>query len=269
MPGALVTGGASGLGFALSSALVARGYEVWIADIDEAAAAAAAEKLGAQAHSLWLDVADAEGCRRAAAAVRDLQVWVNNAGILRTGASWDHAGAATEAMFAVNTQGLINGTHAALELLRPRGTGHVLNVISLAGLVAPPGETVYAATKHAALAFSVGTQLDLRAAGLKGIRISCLCPDGIWTPMLFDKLDDEAAAPSWSGVMLQPEQVAERAMKLLDKPRPVVALPAWRGALVRVFAAFPRFGLLIAPVVMADARRKQRKFAKRARAGRV
>ena len=75
--------------------------------------------------------------------------------------------------------------------MRPANTGHVLNVVSLAGLAAPPGETVYSATKHAALAFTVGTLYDLRQEGCKNVQISAICPDGIWTPMLFDKVDDQ------------------------------------------------------------------------------
>ena len=111
-------------------------------------------------------------------------------------------------MFDVNVHGTMNGTWAALEVLRRRDAGHVVNVISLAGLAAPPGETVYAATKHAALAFTTGTLQDLHGAGVRGVQLSAVCPDGIWTPMLHDKVDDPCAAPSWSGVMLQPEQVA-------------------------------------------------------------
>ena len=64
----------------------------------------------------------------------------------------------------------------------------------LAGLGAPPGEALYAATKHGAIAFSLGSLADLRRAGFKGIHVSAVCPDGIWTPMIADKLDDPDAA---------------------------------------------------------------------------
>ena len=80
----------------------------------------------------------------------------------------------------------------------------MLNVVSLAGLIAAPGETVYAASKHALLAFSLGTLTDLRMAGLRGVHVSCLCPDGIWTPMLHDRLDDPGALASFTGSMLTP-----------------------------------------------------------------
>ena len=102
-------------------------------------------------------------------------------------------------MLEVNTLGTVNGTLAALELMRPPGRGHVINIVSLAGLGAPPGEAYYAATKHAALGFTLGTLADLRRDGVEDIHLSAVCPDGIWTPMIADKLDDPDAAPSFSG----------------------------------------------------------------------
>lgn len=265
MAAAVVTGAGKGLGKEIARRLVARGYKTWLADVDLAAAEDAAADIGGRA--VALDVADAEGCKRvaaeAAAAQGGLEVWVNNAGVLRTGPAWEHEGDAQRAMFAVNAQGTINGTFAALNHMRPAGRGHVVQIVSLAGLIAAPSEAVYGASKHAALAFSVGLATDLRLAGERGVHVSCLCPDGMWTPMLFDKMRDPTAAPSWSGVMLTPQRVADAAIALLDKPRLVLAVPRWRGAFLRVFDAMPHVARRMMPVMMADARRKQRAFAKR------
>ncbi|HEY7630306.1 MAG TPA: SDR family NAD(P)-dependent oxidoreductase [Thermoleophilaceae bacterium] len=264
---AVVTGAARGLGFEIARRLAERGYAVNIGDVDEAGAHAAAQKIGGAAWGSALDVTDPDACRAAAkeAAGRDggLAVWVNNAGILRTGPSWSHPDADRRALVDVNLHGLMNGTLAALEQMRPANRGHVLNVVSLAGLAAPPGETVYAATKHGALAFTVGTLYDLRQDGCTEIQLSAICPDGIWTPMLYDKVDDPQAAPSWSGVLLQPEDVARRAVELLDNPRLVVAYPRWRGAVARAFASTPGLGAKLVPAMMASARRKQKRFARK------
>ncbi|MEX1162690.1 MAG: hypothetical protein WEB03_03825 [Nitriliruptor sp.] len=144
-----------------------------------------------------------------------------------------------------------------------------MNIVSLAGLVAPPGETMCSATKHAALAYSVGTGLDLRRQGSKRVHVTAVCPDGIWTPMLDDHLDDPEAALSWSGTVLapEPEQVAAVVVDVHRRPRPVVSVPRWRGGLVRIYAAFPRLAAVMAPVVMAQAHRKQARFAAERRRG--
>jgi NAD(P)-dependent dehydrogenase (short-subunit alcohol dehydrogenase family) len=264
---AVVTGAARGLGFEIARRLAARGLAVNVADVDEAGAHAAAEKLGGAAWGSGLDVSDPGACRAAAQEAADLHgnlaVWVNNAGILRTGPSWSHSPEERRALVDVNVHGLMNGTIAALELMRPADSGHVLNVVSLAGLAAPPGETVYAATKHAALAFTVGTLYDLRQDGCNNVHLSAICPDGIWTPMLYDKVDDPQAAPSWSGVLLKPEDVARRAVELLDGPRLVVAYPRWRGGVARAFASAPGVGARLVPAMMASARRKQKRWARK------
>ena len=257
------------MGLEIARLLAGRGYDVTLADIDSAEATAAAESIGPRASAATLDVGDAEACERLAAEVAErdgLDVWVNNAGILRCAPSWSHPEEERRAMFEVNTFGLMNGTLAALEHMRRNRRGHVINLISLAGLTAAPGETVYAATKHAAIAFSLGTLYDLREAGLDEVHISCVCPDGVWTAMLFDKVDDPHAAPSWSGVMLQPAEVADAAVALLDKPRPVIAIPRWRGWVVRWFDTFPALGARLAPRIMAQARRKQAKWGREHRA---
>jgi NAD(P)-dependent dehydrogenase (short-subunit alcohol dehydrogenase family) len=203
----VVTGGGGGLGRAIGAALAGLGLRVWLADLDEVAAQRAADAVGSGVSGCALDVTDAEACRALAAQVQQdggLAVWVNNAGVLFTRSSWEHPEREVRTMFDVNVHGTMNGTFAALEVMRPAGVGHVVNVVSLAGLAAPPGEAVYAATKHAALAFTTGTQQDLRADGVRGIHLSAVCPDGIWTPMLYDKVDDPSAAASWSGVLLTP-----------------------------------------------------------------
>lgn len=264
---AVVTGGGSGLGAEIAKQLAGEGYAVHVTDVDLAAASMTAAAIGGNAWASQLDVTDAAACSTLAAATAkqhgSLDVWVNNAGILKTGPSWATAPAVRQALFDVNVHGTMNGTSAALEVMRPAGRGNIINIVSLAGISAAPGETVYAATKHACLAYSTGTQMDLRSAGERNIHVSALCPDGIWTPMLYDLADDPQAAPSWIGTMLQPADVARVAVGLVAKPRPVIAYPKWRGANARFVAMFPRVGLRLLPLIMATARRKQRAFAKR------
>jgi NAD(P)-dependent dehydrogenase (short-subunit alcohol dehydrogenase family) len=269
---AVVTGAGGGLGRAIAIELAGRGFAVWATDVDAAAAARTAAEIGGDAQARALDVRDETASRELAGAVvgaaGSLDLWVNNAGILATGLSWEQDEATRGAMLAINATGTMNGTVAALERMVPAGRGHVINVVSLAGIVAAPGEVAYSASKHAAMAFTLGTLFDLRRAGQKGVDLSAVCPDGIWTPMLEDKLDDPDAAGSFSGHLLTPAAVASEIGKLTERPRPVLILPRWRGPLLRAFDLFPRLGLRLLPLVMWDARRRQRRYKRLIESGR-
>jgi len=271
MPVAVVTGAGGGLGRAIALELSGRGFLVHATDIDPDAAARTAAEIGTGGRSAGLDVREEAACRALAseAVARDgsLDIWVNNAGVLATGLSWEQDEATRRMMLEVNALGTMNGTVAALEPMIAAGRGHVVNVVSLAGIVAAPGEVNYSASKHAAIAFTLGTLFDLRRAGIEGIELSAVCPDGIWTPMLEDKLDDPDAAGSFSGHLLTPKQVAQEVGKLIERPRPILILPRWRGPLLRLFDLSPRLALRLLPWVMRDARRKQRRYKKLIQAG--
>lgn len=263
MRSAVVTGAGSGLGRAIALELAGRGYRVHATDLDTESAARTAAELGADASASSLDVRDEGACRVLAdsiAAQGSLDLWVNNAGVFFSGLPWEQGSELRQTMFEVNVNGLINGTLAALAPMMAAGRGHVVNVISLAGIVAAPGEVAYSASKHAAMAFTIGTMFDLRSAGIRGIDVSAVCPDGIWTPMLEDKLDDPHAAGSFSGQLQTPERVAAAVGKLTERPRPVLIIPRWRGPQLRLFDVFPRLGMRLVPLVMWDARRRQRRY---------
>lgn len=266
--GAVVTGAGRGLGRLIAQLLVDRGHTVAVTDVDEGAAKATATELGERALPRALDVRDPEQVREAASEIAAvtgrLDVWVNNAGVLVTGPAWEQSPETRRLMLEVNALGTINGTVAAIDAMRAHG-GHVVNIVSLAGLTAVPGEAVYAASKHAAIGFSLSTLHDLRLAGIRDIDISCVCPDGIWTPMLHDKLDDPRSAMSFSGKLLQPEEVAAAVGRVLDRPRPVIVLPRSRGLQARVADALPSLAERIAPLVVRQGRRAQRRLRARNR----
>jgi NAD(P)-dependent dehydrogenase (short-subunit alcohol dehydrogenase family) len=271
MSGALVTGAGGGIGLATARRLAGRGFQVAVTDVDGEAAERGAAEIGDRAWASALDVTDAAASRAAAAEVVEragsLDVWVNNAGILFTGVAYEQDLEDHRRMLEVNAIGTYNGTLAAIERMRDSGRGHVINVISLAGLAAAPGVIGYSASKHAAIAFTLGTLADLRRSGIKGINVSAVCPDGVWTPMLTDKLDDPNDALSFSGVMLMPDQVAERIEGLLEKPRAVIAIPRWRGLFTRFFDRHPDLAVRLTPLLMRDARRRQARFKKKVEAG--
>jgi NAD(P)-dependent dehydrogenase (short-subunit alcohol dehydrogenase family) len=262
---AVVTGAGSGLGRAIAAELIERGYRVHVTDVDAGAADRATAELGPEARGSALDVRDEAACRGLADSIGrtgSLDLWVNNAGVFFSGPPWEQRAETRQTMLDVNVTGLMNGTIAALGPMRAAGSGHVVNVVSLAGIVAAPGEVAYSASKHAAMAFTLGTLFDLRRDGEKKIHLSAVCPDGIWTPMLEDKLDDPDAAPSFSGRLLTAEEVAKEVGKLTERPRPILIVPRWRGPFLRFVDLFPRLSLRMLPLVMWDARRRQRRYKK-------
>ena len=266
-----MTGAGRGMGLEIARRLVGRGYEVAVTDVDEANTASAAAQLGERAWGLPLDVTDSAAVRAAAGQIVErsgsLDVWVNNAGILVTGLGHNQGADTYRRLIEVNYLGTVNGTLAAIDRMRSGRRGHIINLISLAGLAAATGIVGYSASKHAAIAFSLGMAADLRRDGLGGIEISCVCPDGVWTPMINDKLDDPNDALSFSGVMMMPERVAEHVERLIDKPKPVLAIPRWRGQFARFFDRHPKLSLRLTPLLMRDALRRQRAFKKKVESG--
>jgi NAD(P)-dependent dehydrogenase (short-subunit alcohol dehydrogenase family) len=186
---AIVTGAASGIGRALSRALVVRGASVVLADVDEAGAQHVTEELRAgppgRASAASLDVTDPEAVRelveRTATDHGHLDLMFNNAGIGIGGIVSELTLAHFERAIDVNLLGVVHGMLAAYPVMCRQGRGHIVNTASLAGLVPAPGMAPYSMTKHAV----VGMTLSLRPeAASYGVRVSVLCPGVIDTPIL-------------------------------------------------------------------------------------
>lgn len=242
---AVVTGAGRGLGRLVCRRLAARGLVVLATDIDADAAADTAKALGGDAFSMQQDVRDPEGHRRVAAAAAErgrVAVWVNNAGVLRTGAAWEASDEDDRLQVEVNVLGVIWGSKAAVGVMR-EGGGHIVNVGSISSIVPAPGLGVYGATKHAVLGFSLSLQGDLQRAGLD-IQVSTICPDAIETDMVRGVEGEEGSTLLFSANrLLAPDDVADRLVALLDRPRLVQVHPARRGLLAHVLRPFPGVGL--------------------------
>jgi NAD(P)-dependent dehydrogenase (short-subunit alcohol dehydrogenase family) len=262
----LVTGAGRGFGRAIARRLAGRGYTVFATDVDAGSAAATAAEIAG--HSLELDVRDPEAHRAAARTAAEhgpLEVWVNNAGIMRTGAVWEHSDVDVRLMCEVNALGVVWGSLAAVDAMRA-GDGenrHVINIASLSSLGPVPGLALYAATKHAVLGFTGSLQGDLLDAGIP-ITVHALCPDAADTPLLREHDHEPAAAIKWSGPrLLTADEVAEHAVALLDSKRLVRVVPAWRGWGARAIAGTGRAGLRLAPLLRKQGDRHRVAFRQR------
>jgi NAD(P)-dependent dehydrogenase (short-subunit alcohol dehydrogenase family) len=257
---AVVTGAGRGFGREIARQLAGRGYTVLATDIDGEAAAATAEAVGG--FSMQLDVRDPEAHRRAARAAVErgpLEVWVNNAGVLRTSKAWEHDDEEVRLQVEANLLGVIWGSRAAVDAMRERGgeNMHVINLGSMSSLAPVPGLAVYSATKHGVLGFTSALQGDLLAAGVP-ITMHVVCPDGADTGMTRERAGEPEAAIIWSSPrMLSAEEVASAAVGLLDSKRLVLAVPRWRGAAARVATLAGRPALHTAELMRKQGERKR------------
>jgi NAD(P)-dependent dehydrogenase (short-subunit alcohol dehydrogenase family) len=182
---AIVTGGASGIGRSLATALVRAGARVVIADANSALAETVARELGERARAEYVDVVDSVAVRRLVEGTvgREgrLDLLFNNAGIAVFADARDTSLDDWNRQIDVNLRGVVHGVVAAYPIMVRQGHGHIVNTASAAGLIPVPGNIAYAATKHAV----VGLSLALRAeARPHGVRVSVVCPGIINTPIV-------------------------------------------------------------------------------------
>ena len=263
---AVVTGAGRGFGEGIARRLAARGYDVLATDIDGDAAQRAADSIGGGCWAMALDVRDPDAHRAAAASAAErgrLDVWVNNAGAMRTVKVWEHSDDDVRLMVDANFYGVIWGSRAAVEAMRaaPGGDKHLINIGSLSSLAPVPGLAVYGATKHGVLGFSESLQGDLMMAGIP-ITVHCVCPDGADTELVRHEATEESSAIIWSSPrMLTADEVADRTVELLDGKRLVAVIPRYRGWQARSMALIPRFGLRTAGAMHRMGARKRDKAA--------
>ena len=233
---AVVTGGASGIGRALALRFAAEGARaVVVADLAEDGAAAVAEEIGTDAAAgVACDVSDEEQVRSLIARAEErfgpVDVFCANAGIA-TGQGLDAPDEVWDEILAVNVRAHIIAARQLVPGWIERGSGYFVSTASAAGLLTQIGDAPYAVTKHAAVAFAEWLSITY---GDRGVRVSCLCPMGVNTPLLMGGLEMEgdegvgARVVQTAGRILEPDDVARevveamRAERFLVLPHPEV-----------------------------------------------
>lgn len=219
----VVTGGASGIGRALSLRFAAEGARaVAVADRDADGAQRVAAEIGARAIAVPTDVSVEAEVRRLVEVTEEahgpIDLFCSNAGIA-TGGGVDATDDEWQRIWDINVMAHVFAARAVLPGMLARGEGYLLNTASAAGLLTQIGSAPYAVTKHAAVALAEWLSVT---HGDQGIKVSCLCPQGVRTPMLGD-----GGALLGPGA-IEPEQVAEavvaglRAEEFLILPHPEV-----------------------------------------------
>ena len=239
--------------------LVARGLDVLVTDVDEGAASETAAVLGSRAWPMAQDVRDPGSHRAVAAAAAErgpLEVWVNNAGVLRTQKAWEHRDDDVRMLVEVNLLGVLWGSRAAVEAMRPQG-GDIVNMASMSAFGAVPGLAVYGATKHAVRAFTESLQGDLDDARIP-IRTHAICPDGVDTGMVRERRGDADAAIIFSAPrLLKPEEIAAAVGSVIGRRKPLLSIPRTRMVLTRGMALFPQLSLRLLPLFKKAGEKKR------------
>ena len=237
---AIITGGASGIGRALSEALGRRGASVVLADRQVTLAQEVADGIqerGGQASAVELDVTDFAAVDQFVQATVQAQgrldYMFNNAGIAIGGEvrvcqieDWD-------SVLNVNLHGVVNGVQAAYPIMLSQGYGHIVNTASMAGLLPMPAAVSYATTKHAVVGLSKSLRVE---AALYGIRVSVLCPGFIRTPILHGGKYGKNLQPMPPEVQekfirqyrpMDPAVFAEKVLDALARNKALIIVPGW------------------------------------------
>jgi 2-hydroxycyclohexanecarboxyl-CoA dehydrogenase len=210
---ALVTGGASGIGAAISRRLAAEGADVTIGDLNlEGATEVAGEISGL---SIELDVTDLGSAQAAVdSAGAPIDILVNNAGTDEFGFFAQTTPEQWERVISVNLRGVLNCTYAALPSMQEAGYGRIVNIASEAGRVGSKGSAVYSAAKAGVIGF---TKVMAREGARFGITANAIAPGPIETPLLmqakeFGEIGEKIIETMKAGTQLrrlgQPEEVA-------------------------------------------------------------
>lgn len=214
----VITGGARGIGLATAAELQAKGAKVVLGDIDEEVVAKAAANLGCEGYPLdvtsdesfaaFLDRVDAEFGR--------FDVLINNAGIMPTGPFLDFSDAVIARNFEIDLLAVVRGTRLAARRMVARGSGQILNVSSVAGLVPLPGLSIYSAAKAGVIAFSEALDGELSS---QGVRVLAVMPNFTKTGLI-DGLQTTKMMPP-----IEPDDVAREIVRSIETNRDRVVIP--------------------------------------------
>jgi 3-oxoacyl-[acyl-carrier protein] reductase len=259
----VLTGCASGIGRHLTGALARNGHRLLATDLDEVALDAAAEsegwneanvvrrKLDIRSETEWeaaLDAAESE--------LGGVDVLFNIAGFLQAAYVTDFTQRDLDLHLDVNAKGTMLGTRAAARRMIKAGSGHIVNIGSLASLAPIPGLSLYSASKFAVRGFTLAAATELRP---RGVAVTLIMPDAVETPMFEKQVERDEAALTFSGS--RPLTVGDVARMILDHVLPhrplEVTIPLGRGLLARVANTAPGLTGALGPVLLKKGRKRQ------------
>ncbi|GLS23149.1 3-ketoacyl-ACP reductase [Labrys miyagiensis] len=226
---AIVTGGASGIGAAISRHLAGLGVEVAIADLDAARAADLASALGEGHRGIGVDVRKRASVEAAFAAIAEAwdgyDILIGNAGVSTMNAVVDLTDEEWDFNFDVNARGIFLTNQAAVRhFLKTGRKGVIVNTASLAGKVGAPLLAHYSASKFAVVGW---TQAIAREMAPHGIRVNCVCPGFVRTSMQEREIEWEARLRGITPEAVQADYIAQTPLGRIETPEDIAPLVAF------------------------------------------
>ena len=229
-----VTGGGRGIGRAIAQALAREGARVAVGDLDGEAAEQTAATLGQSGLGIGVDVTDHAGLIAFLDQVEQLlgplDVLVNNAGIMAVTPLVEESAESIARQLDINLRAVIHGTQEAMRRMVPRGTGHIVNMASIAGRSGFPHLATYCATKHGVVGLSEAARVELRNTG---VEVSVVMPSIVRTELAAGLADSRVKA-------VEVDEVAREVLSALRRPRFDVFVPRSNGPLVQLTSPLPR-----------------------------
>ncbi|NOU88747.1 SDR family NAD(P)-dependent oxidoreductase [Paenibacillus sp. LMG 31460] len=210
----VVTGAARGIGFSLAKQLLVAGAKVMISDADEKALQEAVKSLSSDRVSAWKTDVRSESdisalAENAESQLGPIAVWINNAGVARHKLITEYTEDDIDWMMDVNYKGTVLGCKYALRTMKDQRAGHIINIISTAGLTGVPTESVYCGTKFAVRGFTQALQEE---AAQFDIRVSGIYPGGVNTAFWDTAREQKSPVEKY----LTPEDVAKAIVSVIE-----------------------------------------------------
>jgi len=261
---ALITGAGGGIGAAIARALDLRGYELVLVDRDMASLDAVAASLSSRSEKLVCDLSSRDEverlCDRLCGDLADLDVLINNAGVIVPGAAADLDQSALDLHLEVNLRAPIRLMRAAAPQMIARRRGAMVATVSLGGVISLKDSAIYSASKFGLRGFLCGFHQELAPFG---VNVSGIYPAAVDTPMLHHEALHGGSVLNFIDKVMTAEDIANATLKAIDTGRLEIYSP-WSASLTaRFFGSFPWMILPLLPLMEKIGEQGRRKFLAR------
>ncbi|KQO18016.1 SDR family NAD(P)-dependent oxidoreductase [Paenibacillus sp. Leaf72] len=237
----LISGASSGIGALAAKQLARRGAIVVLTGRNVEKLKAQVAEIGSNSSYFQMDVTSMEDVQQVIQSVLQkhgrLDILINNAGYGQFEYFETMPVEAFDQMMDTNYMGIVRCTKAVLPYMLSQGSGHIVNIASLAGKIGSAKSTAYTATKHAVLGFTNSLRMELRG---KGIVVSAVNPGPIDTP--FFSLADPSGnyVKNVSFFMMKPDYVVKAIVRLIERRKAEINLPKSAAFGIKLYQLFPR-----------------------------